>query len=133
MCTVVVSTLGSGTATTRRPFARRYSVTPSTVATFWGAASAAQASAKKRSGAASSRPRIVLMPVIATAPARRRSLPSLFLRAVRAAVVADAGLQVVAFLALARLAYLATSLGALLQVGLALGRILGLRAEALLH
>src|ERR1051326_7798942 len=37
MCTVVVSLPGSGTVRTRRPFASRYSVTPSIEEAFWGA------------------------------------------------------------------------------------------------
>src|SRR5690349_4640549 len=117
MCTVTVSTLGSGTVTTRRPFASRCSVTPSTEATCCGAARAAQANARKRSGAARSRPGFIVMPVIPTAPARRRSrllpflrLPLFLVRLVRAAIVADAGLQVLALLVLAGLAHLATAL-----------------------
>src|SRR5579871_5059199 len=56
MCTVIVSTPGSGRTRTFSPFARRYSVTPSTEAAFCGAsaASATQA-ASARSRAAENR------------------------------------------------------------------------------
>src|SRR6185436_11509587 len=40
MCTITLLAPGSGTVSTRRPLARRYSVTPSIETTFFGASAA---------------------------------------------------------------------------------------------
>src|SRR5437588_11413370 len=116
MCTVIVSTLGSGIASTLSPFGSRYSVTPSieTTGAGFGAASFLGVGAAQATSAS------------AAAAANRLKL---FL----AALLANTGAELLAALVLAGLADSGAPREARFALGLAARRVLRLRAHLLHH
>src|SRR5678816_1232936 len=134
MWTVTVSTPGSGSSSSRRPFASRYSLTPSIEATLAGSDCAAAAkAASRRSRAAAVRFKSAILPLRQRRRAvvhRRRGKLELFCRVHLLAHAIAALRSLLAFAGLARLLHFRLHLR---RVFLATLRILRLRAHFVAH